>query len=130
MTIRKEIVTDKACKPGSLYSQGVIVDDWVFVSGQGALDINGKVIPNLDMKQQTRMAMDYIKAILEAAGASMGDVVKVNAHITDHALFADYNEVYQQYFEPPFPARTTVVSGLAPHMLVEIDVIAKLRKGN
>jgi 2-iminobutanoate/2-iminopropanoate deaminase len=127
MNIRKEVISNKACKPGSLYSQAIIVDDWVFVSGQGALDMEGKVIPGLDIKEQTRMTMEYIKAILEEANSSMDHVVKINAHITDHSLFADYNEIYKQYFSIPFPARTTVVSGLAEGMLIEIDAIAKIK---
>ncbi|GGD99190.1 RidA family protein [Paenibacillus nasutitermitis] len=127
MTIRKEIISGKACKPGSLYSQAVEVDGWIYVSGQGALDMEGHVIQGLDMKEQTKMAMDYIQFILEEAGATMGDVVKMNAHITDHAMFGEYNEIYRQYFEVPFPARTTVVSVLAPGMLVEIDAIARKR---
>lgn len=127
MTIRKEIITSKACKPGSLYSQAVEVDGWIYVSGQGALDMEGHVIQGLDMKEQTKLTMDYIQAILEEAGVTMGDVIKINAHITDYSMFGDYNEMYRQYFELPFPARTTVVSVLAPGMLVEIDAIARKR---
>jgi 2-iminobutanoate/2-iminopropanoate deaminase len=79
------------------------------------------------MKEQTRMTMEYIKAILEEANSSMDHVVKINTHITDHSLFAVYNEIYKQYFSIPFPARTTVVSGLAEGMLIEIDAIAKIK---
>ncbi|MFS0821546.1 RidA family protein [Bacillus sp. 1P02SD] len=128
MTIRKEVISEKACKPGSLYSQAIIVDDWVFVSGQGALNRDGNVIQGLDMKEQTTITMESIKAILEEARSSLDHVVKVTAHITDHANFEDFNSIYQEYFSIPFPARTTVVSGLAEGMLVEIDVIAKLKK--
>lgn len=128
MTIRKEIVSPKACKPGSLYSQAIEAEGWVYVSGQGALDMQGNVLQGLNMKEQTTITMDYIKVILEEAGLTMGHIVKMNAHITDHSLFGDYNEVYKQYFELPFPARTTVVSGLAPGMLVEIDAIAVAKK--
>ncbi|SEQ45374.1 2-iminobutanoate/2-iminopropanoate deaminase [Virgibacillus subterraneus] len=127
MTIRKEVIAEEACKPGSLYSQAVVVDGWVYVSGQGALDKDGNVLQGLDMKKQAKITMGYIQAILEEAKSSLDHVIKVNAHITDHALFAEYNEVYQNYFKVPFPARTTVVSGLAPGMLIEIDVIAKIK---
>lgn len=126
MTIRKEIISEKACKPASIYSQAVEVDGWIYISGQGALDRDGNIMKDLDMKGQTRATMENIKAIVEAAGLTMGHIVKINAHITDHALFADFNEVYKQYFDDvPYPARTTVVSGLAPGMLVEIDAICR-----
>lgn len=120
------VFTEKACKPASFYSQAIVVDDWVFVSGQGALDLDGRILAELGMKEQTKMAMDYIKIILEHCGSSMDHVVKITAHIADYSLFGDFNEIYQEYFSTPYPARTTVVSGLAPGMLVEVDAIAKL----
>ena len=65
-------------------------------------------------------------AILEADGASVRDVVKVNVHLSDTSLFARYNAVYARRFSPPYPARTTVGSdlGQTPGMLIEIDCVA------
>lgn len=125
MTIRNEIKTEKACKPAGIYSQAIEMDGWVYISGQGPLDLSGTIMSDYDMKEQTQLTMQNIQAIVEEAGLTMGHIVKINAHITDHALFNDFNEVYKQFFDAPYPARTTVVSGLAPGMLVEIDAIAR-----
>jgi enamine deaminase RidA (YjgF/YER057c/UK114 family) len=75
---------------------------------------------------QTEQTIDNIAAILEADGASLSDVVKVNTHLSDLDLFVRYNKVYARRFSRPFPARTTVGSDLShtPGMLIEMDCVA------
>jgi 2-iminobutanoate/2-iminopropanoate deaminase len=105
------------------YSQGLRAGDFVFVSGQGPLDPKtGKVVGDT-IEEQTTRVLENIKAILEAGEASMADVVKVSAHLSDMSLFERYNRVYASYFPDPKPTRTTVGSQL-PGILVEIDAIA------
>ena len=74
---------------------------------------------------QTLQVIDNLAAILSAAGATLGDVVKVTAHLADLALFEEFNAAYKQCFQPPYPARTTVGSQLRG-ILVEVDAIAAL----
>src|SRR5512134_3065503 len=109
--------------PQGAYSQGLRAGDFIFVSGQGPLDPATGQIVGETIEEQTARVLENIKAILEAGGATMVDVVKVSAHLSDLALFERYNKVYATYFPDPKPTRTTVGSQLLG-ILVEIDAIA------
>jgi 2-iminobutanoate/2-iminopropanoate deaminase len=120
---KRQITTSGGAAPIGAYSQGLRAGDFVFVSGQGPLDPRtGKVVGST-IEEQTTRVLENIKAILEAGGASLADVVKVAAHLSDLSLFERYNRVYAGYFPDPKPTRTTVGSQL-PGILVEIDAIA------
>lgn len=120
---KQQIRTNTGASPIGAYSQGIRAGDFLFVSGQGPLDpATGKVVGE-SVEEQTAQVLENIKAILEAGGASMADVVKVSAHLSDLALFERYNKVYATYFPDPRPARITVGSQLLG-ILVEIDAIA------
>lgn len=120
---KKQISTQNGVQPGGAYSQGLRVGDFIFVSGQGPFDpASGKLIGE-NIEEQTAQTLENVKAILEAGGASLADVVKVAAHLSDLALFERYNRVYASYFPDPKPTRTTVGSQLKG-ILVEIDAIA------
>ncbi len=120
---KQEIRTGGAAPPGGAYSQGVRVGDFVYVSGQGPIDpVSGQVV-GATIEEQTERTLENVKAILEAAGASMADAVKATVHLSDLALFDRYNEVYSSYFPDPKPVRTTVGSQLLG-IMVEIDVVA------
>ena len=120
---KQQIRTNSGASPVGAYSQGLRVGDFVFVSGQGPLDpVTGRIIGE-NIEEQTERVLENIKAILEAGGATMADVVKVSAHLSDLALFERYNKVYGSYFPDPKPTRTTVGSQLMG-ILVEIDAIA------
>lgn len=124
---KQQITTTSGAPPAGAYSQGLRAGDFIFVSGQGPLDpATGKVVGET-IEEQTARTLDNIQAILEAGGATLADVVKVSAHLSDLALFADYNRVYARYFPDPKPARTTVGSQLNG-ILVEIDAIAYVGK--
>ncbi len=116
-----------AIKVEGTWSLGARAGDFIFVSGQGPLDpTTGKIVGET-IEEQTARTLENIKAILAAAGATMADVVKVSAHLSDLALFDRYNRVYAGYFSDPKPARTTVGSQLLG-ILVEIDAIAYVGK--
>ena len=120
---KQQIRTNSGASPVGAYSQGLRAGDFVFVSGQGPLDpVTGRIIGE-NIEEQTERVLENIKAILEAGGATMADVVKVSAHLSDLALFERYNKVYGSYFPDPKPTRTTVGSQLMG-ILVEIDAIA------
>ena len=120
---KQQITTRAGAAPVGAYSQGLRAGDFIFVSGQGPLDPGTGKIVGETVEEQTRRVLDNIKAVLEAGGASMADVVKVTAHLSDLALFERYNKVYATYFADPKPTRTTVGSQLMG-ILVEIDAIA------
>ena len=124
---KQQIQTSRAPIPGGPYSQGLRVGDFIYVAGQGPIDpVSGKIMGDT-IEAQTALTLDNVKAILEAAGATMGDVVKSTVHLTDLSLFQSFNKVYADYFPDPKPVRTTVGSQLMG-ILVEIDVVAYVGK--
>jgi 2-iminobutanoate/2-iminopropanoate deaminase len=120
---KHQLSTTSGAAPIGAYSQGLRAGDFVFVSGQGPLDPQTGKIVGATIEEQTTRVLDNIQAILAAGGATMADVVKVTAHLSDLALFERYNRVYARYFPDPKPTRTTVGSQLLG-ILVEIDAIA------
>ena len=122
------IQTKRGAPPAGAYSQGWRAGDFLFVTGTGPIDPATGKLAGDDIEQQTELTINNISAILEADGASLNDVVKVNVHLSDTGLFARYNAVYARRFSRPYPVRTTVGSNLGhtPGMLIEIDCIAYL----
>lgn len=120
---KEQIVTASAPLPAGPYSQGLRAGGFVFVAGQGPTNPATKTLAGETIEEQTRQVLENIKAILEAGGATMANVVKSTVHLSDMSLFSRFNAVYATYFPDPKPVRTTVGSHL-PGILVEIDVIA------
>lgn len=114
--------------PAGPYTHAVAAGDFIFVSGQTAEKPGTDELVPGGIREQTRQVMENIKSILAAAGCTMDDVVKVDAHLADLQDFSGYNQVYGEYFTEPFPARLTVQSVLFAGALLEISVTA-LRKG-
>jgi 2-iminobutanoate/2-iminopropanoate deaminase len=110
------------------YSAAVLIDGWLYVSGQGPLDMRtGAIVPGT-IEEQTRLTLTHIGEILKAAGCNFSDVVKCTCHLSDISDFERFNVVYAEFFRGVRPARTTVQSGLGEGMRVEIDAIARLPK--
>ena len=126
----KEVIeTDKAPVAIGPYSQGYRAGDFIFVSGQGPLNPHTGKMQGNTIEEQTKQTLENIKSILEAGGASMGDVVKVTVVLTDFANFKPMNGIYKAFFSEPFPARICYGGQLTlPGMLVEIDAIAYVGK--
>ena len=122
---KQQITTDGAPQPRGAYSQGLRAGDFVYVAGMAGFDPVSGELAGETIEEQTARTLENIKATLEAAGATMADVVKSTVHLSDLSLFQRYNAVYAQYFPDPKPVRTTVSSQL-PGILVEIDVVAYL----
>jgi len=108
------------------YSDGVIVDGFLFVSGQATIDFKTSQFVLGTIEEETRLTLNNIQAIIKAAGASMDDVVKCTVHLRDINEFDRYNKVYNEYFQGIKPARTTVQSVLTENIKVEIDCIVKI----
>ncbi len=115
---------DKKVATGA-YSAAVEADGWVYVSGQGPLDLKTGQIVEGDIESQTRVTLDHVKTILAEAGCTMDDVVKCACHLLDIQDFNGFNKVYAEYFTGVRPARTTVQSVLGGGMKVEIDAVAR-----
>ena|SRR5699024_844484 len=117
-------------KPGFVtgaYSDGVLLDGFIFISGQASIDFETSAFISGSVEEETKRTLDNLKAVLEAAGASLEDIVKINVYLSDIKDFDRFNEAYSAYFEEGVkPARTTVGSELAENIKVEIDCIAKL----
>jgi 2-iminobutanoate/2-iminopropanoate deaminase len=120
----RRVTAANAPAPAGPYSQGIVAGGLIFVSGQVPRAALTGLVPD-GIQAQTRLALKNVESILQAAGVSMKDVVKVSAHLVDLDLFEAFNQAYLEFFTKPFPARTTVGSELRG-VLVEVDVIAVL----
>lgn len=115
---------DKKADTGA-YSAGVLIDGWLYISGQGPLDLETGEVRSGTIEEETRLTLEHIGKILEAAGCTFDDVVKCTCHLADIRDFDGFNRVYAEFFPGVKPARTTVESGLAG-IKVEIDAIARV----
>ena len=123
---KTEIRTDGAPKPGGSYSQGIRAGQLVYTAGQVGIDPTTGELAGESIEAQTTQVLENIKAVLAAGGASLADVVKVTAFLTDMSQFAGYDAVYRTYFPEPRPARSSVGAALAGNFLVEIEAVAVL----
>ncbi len=112
-----------AARPGLPFCQATVANGFVFVSGQVALDENGEVIAG-GVVAQTHHCIRSIIVILEKAGCTLRDVVKVNVWLDDTRDFQAFNRTYASYFQEALPARACVQSALMVDAKVEIEVIA------
>ena len=123
----QEVNTDDAPSALGPYSQGIVSGDRVYVSGQGAADPDTREVEVEGIEAQTAQVLENVSAILEAAGASLEDVVKANVYLSDMEDYDAVNEVYAEYMTEPFPARAAVeVSELPIDIGVEIEAVAEL----
>lgn len=119
--------------PVGPYSPGIKAGGCVYVSGQGPIDVHEPAPPPDNIKDQTRIVLNNIKAIVEVAGSSVSKIVKTTVFLSDMGNFSKMNSAYKKFFKENgvkenFPTRTTVEVAALPiaNMLVEIDAIAIL----
>lgn len=123
----EEISTDDAPASIGPYSQGIVAGDRVYVSGQGPVDPDSGEVEVDDVGEQTARTLENVGAILEAAGASLDDVVKTTVYVDDMDDYDAINEAYAEYVSEPYPARAAVE--VVDHPIdigVEIDAVAVL----
>lgn len=127
MATRQIIQTDQAPQAIGTYSQAVRVGDTVYLSGQIPLDPASGTLVEGDIEQEISRVFDNLKAVAEAAGGSLNDVVKLNIFLTDLSHFATVNQIMARYFTEPYPARAALgVAALPRAARVEMDGVMVL----
>ncbi len=126
-TPRQIIRTDAAPKAIGPYSQAVRVGDTVYVSGQIPLDPATGTLVSGDIEAETRRVLENLQAIVQAAGGTLAQVVKVTIFLTDLAHFAAVNQLMASYFSEPYPARATIgVAALPRGARIEMECVLSL----
>lgn len=105
----------------SSYSQGIVHDSTLYVSGQTGFDPFGAGVDDGGFAAQAERAIENLLSVAAAAGARATDALRVNVHLADLDDFGSFDEVYRRYFSEPYPTRVTVGSQLIPGLLIEID---------
>jgi 2-iminobutanoate/2-iminopropanoate deaminase len=123
---RQSVSSTGAPKAIGPYSHAVWIGNLLYCSGQTPIDpATGQLVEG-DIRQQTKQAFNNLAAVLQTAGLTVDDVIKVNVYLTSMKNFGGMNEVYQTVFNPPYPARTTVaVAELPLNAIVEIELVAQ-----
>lgn len=116
---------DKHVTTGA-YSAGVEIAGWVWISGQGPLDLTTGEVQHGSIEDETRLTLSHVRQILKEAGCTLNDIVKCTVHLQDIADFERFNAAYREFFRDvhPLPARTTVQSVLWGGIKIEIDAVA------
>ncbi len=124
---RQVVNSPKVSRP-AVYSQAIRAGNMLFIAGQTAVDAKGNPVGIGDPAAQAKQVFDNITALLEAAGATWDNVVKINSYVTDMRYSDAIREVRQRYLKEPFPASTSVqVVALArPQYLLEVEAVAVL----
>ncbi len=123
--IVEEIETEDAPRAIGPYSQAVRAGNFVFTSGQIAIDPGTGKLVSGGIREQTERVLENLKAVLETAGCYLENVVKTTVYLSDIGDFGEMNQVYEQFFGSARPARSTVeVSRLPKDVRVEIDAVA------
>jgi 2-iminobutanoate/2-iminopropanoate deaminase len=122
----KTLISSEATPaPVGPYSPGLSIGGWIFLSGQGGFDPETRKMISEDIAEQTAQTFRNIEVLLEAAGASLDDVVSCLVHLADLSDYAAFNAIYEQQFPGTKPVRTTVRADLVAGMLVEITAVAR-----
>ena len=130
MPAKKIIKTSNAPLPIGPYNQAIRLGDLVFTSGQIAIDPQTNKVSSGNISEQTRLVLNNLQAVLQAAGSSLDEVVKVTVFLKNMNDFPAMNTVYTEFFSPPnAPARSTIeVARLPKDVLVEIEAVAGVQK--
>ncbi|UCE71121.1 MAG: RidA family protein [Nitrospiraceae bacterium] len=127
MADKKIIFTETAPKPVGPYSQAVLHEGILYVSGQIPLDADSGELVRGTIEEETKAAMNNLKAIIEEAGATMEDVLRVSCYLADIEDFPRFNSVYARYFRQNPPARSTFQAARLPlDVQVEVDAIVAI----
>jgi 2-iminobutanoate/2-iminopropanoate deaminase len=127
---KRAVQTDAAPAPIGPYSQAVVAEGVLYLSGQVPLDPETGELVEGGVPEQARRCLENLDAVCSAAGTSLGDAARIGIYLTDISSFPEVNEVYAGFFSEPFPVRTTVgVAALPKGALVEMDATVPLPEG-
>jgi 2-iminobutanoate/2-iminopropanoate deaminase len=127
LSIKRVARTDRAPAPVGPYSQAILAGGWLFISGQIPIDPSTGRMVEGSFEDKVRRVLENIKAIVEAAGGTLDNIVKVTVYLKDISLFDRFNRVYSEYFGENPPARVVVeVSNLPKGADLEVEAIAYL----
>jgi 2-iminobutanoate/2-iminopropanoate deaminase len=126
--MKKIIFSEKAPKPIGPYSQAVIVDKFIFLSGQIGISLDSGNLVEGGVVAETKQIFANFKAVLESANCSFDNIVKTTVYMTDLGKFGEMNKIYNEYFSKDYPARATIQVGALPKgACVEIEAIAVIK---
>lgn len=108
------------------FSPGVKCGQFLFISGQASVDLEGKIVTDT-FENECRRSFDNLKRIVEAANLTMADVVQVRNYVAKEEDLVAFNAIYREYFSAPFPARTTLVGCLGTILKFEVDATASFK---
>jgi 2-iminobutanoate/2-iminopropanoate deaminase len=125
MSEKKALETDKAAILGGPYSQAIIYNGIIYLSGQGPIDPHTNQVVHGTIEQETELSLENIRIILEEAGSSLSKVLQVTAYLLNMREYGRFNEVYRRYFPEEPPARTCIQAARLPFDIrIEISAIA------
>lgn len=122
--MKKKTITGSGVPTSSLpFSPALKVGEFLFVSGQASVDDAGKII-NDTFEEEVRRSFENARKILKASGLTFSDVVQVRNYVAKQEDLPKFNELYKEYFSPPYPARTTLIGCLGTLLKFEVDMVA------
>jgi len=122
---KKAFQTDKAAITGGPYSQAIIYNGLIYISGQGPINTQTNQLVHGTIEQETELSMENIRIILEEAGSSLSNVLQITAYLVNMREYGRFNDVYKRYFPKEPPARTCIQAARLPFDIrVEINAIA------
>ena len=125
MAKHEAVQTDKAAVTGGPYSQAIVHNGLIYLSGQGAIHPKTNAVTHGTIEEELELTLENIRMILEEAGSSLDKVLQLTVYLLDMREYGRFNDVYRRYFQPPLPARSCIQAGKLPFGLrVEIDAIA------
>ena len=122
--LRRQIKTDSAPPPAGTYSQAIVAGGFLFIAGQGPFDLAGVKTPDT-FRNETLMTLRNLENVARSAGTSIQHAVRLGVYLSDMNNFKEMNEIFVEYFTPPYPARTTIPVALRGFQ-IEIDAIVKM----
>ena len=109
------------------FSPAIQAGDYLFVSGQASVDQEGNIV-NGSFREECKRSFENVRSILAAAGLDFSNVVQVRNYVGTQEYLTEFNEIYREYFSPPYPARTTIMGCLGTLLKFEVDVVAYIMK--
>jgi len=124
--MNKKVITGKFVPNSPLpFSPALQNGDYLFVSGQASVDLEGKIVEGT-FEEECRRSFENVRHILEAAGLGFQDVIQVRNYVGNQKDLAAFNQIYREFFKEPYPARTTLIGCLGDLLKFEVDVVAYL----